>query len=157
MNTQAEIVMKSLVEAYNMIKSLSDKINQLENRTPSLPWEDKQVSYNNTPVPTPAIENLATGMVRQMVAKTFNDCNNACKRIYAEHDKVVLWKNGVVTTLGESINTKNPLAVFKSRACARIRLRLAGYNVPYAVGSANLGKGTYAGASTQKYLIAYKS
>jgi hypothetical protein len=85
-------------------------------------------------------------MIKQMVVRTYNDSKAACKRIFAEHDRLVIWKNGVVTTLGENINTKNPVAVFSSRACARVRLRRAGYELPSA--------SSYAGNSSKKYIIA---
>lgn len=146
MQTPAELVMKSLVDSYNLIKSLSDKINQIESRTSSLPWENNSQRSYKTPEPTPAIENLATSMIRQMAHVTFNDTMKACKQIFTAHDKVVIWKNGVVTTLGESIDTKNPLAIFRSRACARISLRKAGYKIAGAHESG--------GYSTLKYIIA---
>jgi hypothetical protein len=149
------LVKEALVTSYNMIEILESRIQRLESEAKTLPWQKSKTeeipssSYNDTPAPTPAIENLATGMVRQMVARNFNDTKADCRRIYAEHDRVVIWKNGVVTTLGENISTKNPLAVFKSRACARVNLRLAGYIVPSAT--------TYEGSSTKKYIIAVKN
>jgi len=155
------MVKEALVTSYKMIDLLESKIKSLQSEASDLPWEKKtetQSSYNTqeTPVPTPAIENLAKGMIYQMVGKTFNTSKAACKRIFAEHDRVVIWKNGIVTTLGESINTKNPLAVFKSRACARINLRKAGYYVPFAIGTATLDKGENAGGSSKTYIIAFK-
>ena len=155
MKEQLTLVQESLVSSYKLIEILQQKLAALESGTKGLPWENKKTeeiiplsSYNTqeTPAPTPAIENLAQGMIKQMVFNTFNDSKAACKRIFKDHEKVVIWKNGVVTTLGENINTKNPLAVFNSRACARVRLRRAGYELPSA--------SSYAGNSSKKYIIA---
>jgi hypothetical protein len=150
---ELNMVKEALVTSYKMIDLLESKIKALQVETSTLPWENKtseQGSYNTeaTPVPTPAVENLATGMIRQMVVRTYNDSKAAIKRIYAENDRIVIWKNGVVTTLGESINTKNPLAVFKSRACARINLRKVGYILPPAT--------SYEGRSAKKYILCFK-
>ena len=148
---ELNMVKEALVTSYKMIDLLESKIKALQVETSNLPWENKvseQGSYK-TPEPTPAIESMATSLTRQNNHRTYNDSRAAVKRIYAEHDKVVIWGNGVVTTLGESITTKNPLAIFGSRACAKLRLRKIGYIVPTAK-----EKG---GWSQCKYIIAVKN
>jgi hypothetical protein len=143
MKTQSEMVLNSLVESYKLIKSLSARIDDLETKTSSLPWDEKsetkpKSSYNTSPAPTPAIRNLANNTFA-MKRMTLNDTSNYWKRMRngaaGQIDQVVIWKNGVVTTLGENINTSNPLAVFRSRACANLRLRKAGWHVPMSKGS----------------------
>lgn len=56
-----------------------------------------------------------------------------------KEDHVLLWKNGSVTSFGKS-STKNPIAVFSSRHKARLTLRSAGWDVPFAYGGINMGK-----------------
>jgi len=136
----SELVLNSLVESYKLIKSLSARIDQLEAKATSLPWEGKSEtkpdsSYNTSPVPTPSIRNLANNTFA-MKRMTLNDTPNYWKRMWKSGtlDRVVIWKNGVVTTLGETIDTTNPLAIFRSRACANLRLRKAGWQVPLSSG-----------------------
>ena len=153
MITQTEVVLKSLVDAYNTIKTLSDRINQIET---NLPWETKttEVSYTKpapAPEPTPAIRQLATSMIGQMAPITKNISKNALRNIYNTHDTLVIWKNGIVTTMSDSKD--NPVCVFRSRACARMALRKLGYNVPLSL---NKDKYSPEGHSNRAFIIATK-
>lgn len=153
------MIKEALVTSYTMIELLESRIKDLENRTKqeaetaSLPWNKKTeeivpLSSYNTPSPTPAIESMATSLTIQNRHRTFGISKAALKRLFNENDKVVIWGNGVITTLGESVNTKNPLAIFASRASAKIQLRRVGFNVPKVK---DTGGYTY-----RKYIIASK-
>jgi hypothetical protein len=152
MITQTEVVLKSLVDAYNTIKTLSDRINQIEN---NLPWETKttEVSYTQpAPEPTPAIRQLANGMIGQMAPITKNISKMALQKIYETHDTLVIWRNGIVTTMTDSKD--NPVCVFRSRASARMALRKLGYNVPYSL--INRNKYSPEGDPSRSFIIATK-
>ena len=149
---ELNMVKEALITSYKMIDLLESKIKSMTQEVSNLPWENKttgeQGSYN-TPQPTPAIESMATSLTIQNRHRTFGISKAALKRVFNENDKVVIWGNGVVTTLGESVSTKNPLAIFASRASAKIQLRRVGFIVPEANKSG--------GYPRLKYIIASKS
>jgi len=131
MQDQAEKVMQSLVESYNIIKALKERMASIEAKIPTLPWEEKkaEMSYDQPQqeVPSPAIKE----MVRRMEVPTFNDTSTFWKKALksGEHTKVLLWKDGVATTLDVHMDTRNPLARFRNRHTAILRLRKAGWIV----------------------------
>jgi hypothetical protein len=123
-----------LVASFNSLKELEGKINELENRIATsvshIPVVEpvEAVVEIAKPTPTPAIAN----MVRRMEITTYNDTPLFWKKMRKsnEHQSVVLWKDGIITTTGGDVDDRNPLARFRNRACAIYRLRKAGWNVP---------------------------
>ena len=150
-------VKEALKSSYIAIESLEERIAQLEKRTEEvqeLPWAQKkqeEVSYK-TPEPTPAISNLVRNIEDKSKPRIKNDSLTFCRFIYQHtspvFDKVCIWKNGVVTLMDETASIDNPIAVFKSRACARLRLRKAGYFVPDAH--------SIGGYGYRNYIVAYR-
>jgi hypothetical protein len=134
--TSIQTIKNSLVESYKLIESLEARLKEINNNKPTMPWETKtEVVATEKPQitePTNAIKSI----VKQMTPQTFNDSPHYWTRMknHGKHDRVILWKNGMITTFGEDSSTTEPLAVFKNRHCAILRLRKSGWNVPTTIG-----------------------
>jgi hypothetical protein len=118
-----------LVAAFNTLKDLESKINNLEDQIAISPRHipvAEPVAVK--PTPTPAVAN----MVHRMSITTYNDTPEYWMKmkIKGDHREIVLWKGGIVTTTGGDADDRNPLAQFGSRNKAIARLRKAGWNVP---------------------------
>ena len=128
-----QFVLDSLIESYNTIEALQARLAKIEANKPK-------------PMPTKAIQSL----VSNMTTKPVRDSIIHWKRMFNAAtgiDRVILWKNGMVTTFGENPSVANPLAIFTNRQTAILRLRKAGWNVPTCVNE----RGT---AFSAEYIIA---
>jgi hypothetical protein len=130
--TTIQTIKNSLVESYKLIESLEARLKDINDNKPTMPWETKTEVQPMITEPTNAIKSI----VKQMTPQTFNDTPHYWTRMknYGKHDRVILWKNGMVTTFGEDSSTTEPLAVFKNRHCAILRLRKSGWKVPTILG-----------------------
>lgn len=126
--------MKALDNTLGIIADLQKQVSLLNERLQQI------VSNAPAPAPEPSAEVMA--VVKKRTNKTFGDNLGFWTFLLGltkGDDQYLLWRNGVVTTYGQT-NTKNPIAVFASRHKARLMLRKAGWDVPYAFGGLNCGK-----------------
>lgn len=112
----------SLITAYQTIEKLEKQMKKLMR-------EAKENAKRNT---EPS-ENI-TSIVSRLSHATMNDTLGywVKYRSFGEERKIVLWQNGAVTSFNET-NTKNPMAMFRTRQKAIAVLRKAGWNVPYSL------------------------
>lgn len=124
--------MKAL-EISSIMADLQQQISLLNQKLQSI--------LDNAPSAEPAPTEEVVKLVSKLSNKTFGNSVGFWQYLLqnSEEDQVLLWRNGAVTTYG-STSTKNPVAVFSSRHKARLALRSAGWDVPFAYGGLNCGK-----------------
>lgn len=129
--------MKAASKFNTIMADLQQQIAMLNERLQSIIDEAPKAESFVKPEPTAEVLKA----VKKLSNETYCDSLLFWKRYLnkGQEDEVLIWRNGVITSYGQT-DTKNPIAVFQSRHKARLTLRKAGWDVPFAYKGYNCGK-----------------